>query len=84
MAPAIKAIQEDEKTIRVIVPGQFETTFTKRKGFGGVWFDLAPIALTLNLDIDEGGVGECVFAIGAHGLRGVEPEFFELGEFGEQ
>jgi len=39
-APAIKAIQEDEKTIRVIVQGQFETTFTKRKGFGGVWFDL--------------------------------------------
>jgi hypothetical protein len=36
----IKAIQEDEKTIRVIVPGRFETTFTARKGFGGVWFDL--------------------------------------------
>lgn len=40
VVPGIKAIQEDEKTIRVIVPGQFETTFTKRKGFGGVWFDL--------------------------------------------
>jgi hypothetical protein len=36
----IKAIQEDEKTIRVVVPGQFETTFTKRKGFSGGWFDL--------------------------------------------
>ena len=40
VVPAVKAIQEDEKTIRVIVPGQFETTFTERKGFGGVWFDL--------------------------------------------
>jgi hypothetical protein len=39
-ARSIKAVQEDEKTIRVIVPGQFETTFTKQKGFGGVWFDL--------------------------------------------
>jgi hypothetical protein len=36
----ISAVQEGEKTIRVIVPGQFETTFTKQKGFGGVWFDL--------------------------------------------
>ncbi len=25
--PVIKAVQEDENTIRVIVPGQFETTF---------------------------------------------------------
>jgi hypothetical protein len=40
VAPAIKAVQEDEKTVRVIVPGQFETTFTKKKGFGAVWFDL--------------------------------------------
>jgi hypothetical protein len=40
VAPGIKAAQEDEKTIRVIVPGHFETTFTKKKGFGGVWFDL--------------------------------------------
>jgi hypothetical protein len=40
VAPNIKAIQEDEKTIRVVVPGQFETTFTRRKGFGAVWFDL--------------------------------------------
>jgi hypothetical protein len=24
----------------VVVPGKFETTFTKRKGFGGAWFDL--------------------------------------------
>ena len=40
VAQVIKAIQEDEKTIRVLVPGQFETTFTKKKGFGGVWFDL--------------------------------------------
>jgi hypothetical protein len=36
----IRATQEDEATIRVIVPEQFETTFTKQKGFGGVWFDL--------------------------------------------
>jgi hypothetical protein len=40
VAPAIKAVQEDDKTIRLVVPGQFETTFTKKKGFGGVWFDL--------------------------------------------
>src|SRR5262245_3821184 len=40
VAPAIKATQENEQTIRVVVPAQFETTFTKRKGFGGVWFDL--------------------------------------------
>ena len=26
VAPAIKAMQEDEKTFRVIVPGQFGTT----------------------------------------------------------
>jgi hypothetical protein len=31
-ARGIKAIQEDEKTIRVVVPAQFETTFTSRKG----------------------------------------------------
>jgi hypothetical protein len=40
LATDISAVQEDEKTIRVIVPGHFETTFTKKKGFGGVWFDL--------------------------------------------
>ena len=38
--PIITATQENANTIRVIVPGQFETTFTKRKGFGDVWFDL--------------------------------------------
>jgi hypothetical protein len=40
LAAGIRAVQEDEKNIRVIVPGCFETTFTKKKGFGGVWFDL--------------------------------------------
>ena len=39
-AQTITAKQEDAKTIRVIVPGRFETTFTMRKGFGGEWFDL--------------------------------------------
>lgn len=34
-AGSIKAIQEDKKTIRVVVRGQFETTFTSRKDFGG-------------------------------------------------
>ena len=40
LASGISAVQEDEKAIRVIAPGHFETTFTKQKGFGGVWFDL--------------------------------------------
>jgi len=40
VAAGIQAIQEDEETIRVVVAGQFETTFTRKKGFGGVWFDL--------------------------------------------
>jgi hypothetical protein len=37
----ISARQEDEKTIRVVVPGTFELTFTKRKGFVGTFFDLS-------------------------------------------
>ena len=41
IAARISATQEDEHTICVVVPGQFEITFTKRKGFGATWFDLA-------------------------------------------
>jgi len=37
---SIKAVQEDENTIRVVVPGTFETTVTRKKGFGHTWFDL--------------------------------------------
>jgi hypothetical protein len=36
----IRATQENETLIRVVSPGLFETTFTKRKGFGATWFDL--------------------------------------------
>lgn len=36
----IRAKQEGESTIRVISADRFETTFTKRKGFGATWFDL--------------------------------------------
>lgn len=41
-AQTITARQERDKlkTIRVIAPGNFETTFTMRKGFVGNWFDL--------------------------------------------
>ena len=36
----IEAKLEADGTIRVIAPGAFETTFTRRKGFGATWFDL--------------------------------------------
>jgi len=36
----IRAKQEGEGAIRVVSEGRFETTFTKRKGFGATWFDL--------------------------------------------
>lgn len=39
-AQQIQATAEGEKTIRVVAEGRFETTFTKRKGFGSTWFDL--------------------------------------------
>src|SRR5262245_51390448 len=39
-AQTISATQESEAAIRVVATGRFETTFTKRKGFGHVWFDL--------------------------------------------
>lgn len=40
-AAEIAAEQEASGAIRVVVPSVFETTFTKRKGFGATWFDLA-------------------------------------------
>jgi hypothetical protein len=42
-AQTLSVTQEDdkEKTLRVVSPGRFETTFTLRKGFGAAWFDLA-------------------------------------------
>jgi hypothetical protein len=42
LAPSqeIHAAQEKEDVIRVVAAGRFETTFTKRKGFGATWFDL--------------------------------------------
>src|SRR6185295_19131819 len=39
-AQTIRATQESGGVIRVVAPGTFETTFTKRKGFGHIWFDL--------------------------------------------
>jgi hypothetical protein len=36
----ITAVPEGDALIRVVSPGRFETTFTKRKGFGATWFDL--------------------------------------------
>lgn len=39
-AESIRATQESDGAIRVVTPGAFETTFTKRKGFGHIWFDL--------------------------------------------
>jgi len=39
-AQTIRATQESDGAIRVVAPGAFETTFTKRKGFGHVWYDL--------------------------------------------
>jgi|GEM_PF-1803062 len=39
-AQTIQATQESDGAIRVVAPGTFETTFTKRKGFGHAWFDL--------------------------------------------
>ena len=36
----IRAVQESPTVLRVVSPGRFETTFTKRKGFGSTWFDL--------------------------------------------
>jgi hypothetical protein len=39
-AAEIAAKQEASGAIRVVVPSVFETTFTKRKGFGATWFDL--------------------------------------------
>jgi len=39
-AQTIRATEESDGTIRVEAQGAFETTFTKRKGFGHIWFDL--------------------------------------------
>lgn len=39
-AQSIRATQESDGAIRVVAPGAFETSFTKRKGFGHTWFDL--------------------------------------------
>ena len=39
-AQTIRATQESDGAIRVVAPDAFETTFTKRKGFGHIWFDL--------------------------------------------
>lgn len=39
-AQEIRAVQESPTVIRVTAPDRFETTFTKRKGFGATWFDL--------------------------------------------
>jgi hypothetical protein len=39
-AANIRATREDDGTIRVLVSGKFETTFTKRKGFVSTWHDL--------------------------------------------
>jgi hypothetical protein len=39
-AQEIRATQEGENAIRVVSADRFETTFTKRKGFGSTWFDL--------------------------------------------
>jgi len=39
-AETLTATQVNQKTIRVVVPGRFETDFTLRKGFGHTWFDL--------------------------------------------
>ncbi|HLF92719.1 MAG TPA: hypothetical protein VJB14_04610 [Planctomycetota bacterium] len=39
-AQEIRATQESDGLIRVVSAGRFETTFTKRKGFGATWFDL--------------------------------------------
>jgi hypothetical protein len=36
----IRATPEGENLIRAVSPGRFETTFTKRKGFGAIGFDL--------------------------------------------
>lgn len=40
LAQEIRATPEGEGVIRVVSAGRFETTFTKRKGFGATWFDL--------------------------------------------
>src|SRR5262245_15440129 len=39
-AQTISATQEKDRSIRVVVPGVFATTFTKRNGFGHRWVDL--------------------------------------------
>lgn len=39
-AQEIRATQEGENLVRVVALGRFETTFSKRKGFGATWFDL--------------------------------------------
>jgi len=39
-AANIRATRENDGTIRVLVPGKFDTTFTKRKGFVSTWYDL--------------------------------------------
>src|SRR5262245_5891949 len=39
-AQTIRATQDSDGAIRVVAPGAFETTFTRRKGFGHTWFDL--------------------------------------------
>ena len=36
----IRATPEGEALVRVVSAGRFETTITKRKGFGATWFDL--------------------------------------------
>jgi len=40
VAQTINAKQVDDKTVSVTVPGQFEITITKRKGFVGSFWDL--------------------------------------------
>ena len=39
-AASIRASRESDGTIRVVVPGKFETTFTRPKGFVSTWYDL--------------------------------------------
>lgn len=39
-AQEIRATQEGGNLVRVIASGRFETTFSKRKGFGATWVDL--------------------------------------------
>jgi hypothetical protein len=64
----VRAVQEEDGSVRVVVPGRFETTITKKKGFGHTWFDLkhdperkrdlAPILTEAGLLWTKLGVGE--------------------------